>query len=32
MLGRVVDALGQPVDGLGPIKAKEEYPVEKIAP
>jgi len=32
MLGRVVDALGQPVDGLGPIKAKEEYPVERIAP
>ncbi len=32
MLGRVVDALGQPVDGLGPIKTKQEYPVEKIAP
>jgi len=32
MLGRVVDALGQPVDGLWPIKAKETYPVERIAP
>src|SRR6266480_3446850 len=32
MLGRVVDALGQPVDGKGPIKAESAYPVEKIAP
>jgi len=32
MLGRVVDALGNPVDGKGPIKAKAFYPVEKIAP
>jgi len=32
MLGRVVNALGEPVDGLGPIKAKESYPVERIAP
>ena len=32
MLGRVVDALGNPVDGNGPIAAKETYPVEKIAP
>jgi F-type H+-transporting ATPase subunit alpha len=32
MLGRVVNTLGEPVDGLGPIKAKEEYPVERIAP
>ncbi len=32
MLGRVVDALGQPVDGLGPIKTKEKYAVERIAP
>src|SRR2546427_8168980 len=32
MLGRVVDALGQPVDGKGPIKTDIAYPVEKIAP
>jgi len=32
MLGRVVNALGQPVDGKGPVKAEAAYPVEKIAP
>jgi len=32
LLGRVVDALGAPVDGKGPIEASETYPVEKIAP
>ncbi|MBU6301013.1 MAG: F0F1 ATP synthase subunit alpha [Verrucomicrobia bacterium] len=32
LLGRVVDALGQPVDGKGPIQAESFYPVEKIAP
>src|SRR5438552_1045960 len=32
LLGRVVDALGQPVDGKGPIKSETSYPVEKIAP
>lgn len=32
LLGRVVDALGAPVDGKGPIDAQETYPVEKIAP
>jgi len=32
LLGRVVDALGQPVDGKGPIDSDETYPVEKIAP
>jgi F-type H+-transporting ATPase subunit alpha len=32
LLGRVVDALGRPVDGKGPIESKESYPVEKIAP
>jgi F-type H+-transporting ATPase subunit alpha len=32
LLGRVVDALGRPVDGKGPIDAKEFFPVEKIAP
>jgi len=32
LLGRVVDALGQPVDGKGAIESEETYPVEKIAP
>src|SRR5437588_12873077 len=32
MLGRVVNALGLPVDGKGPIKTDAAYPVEKIAP
>ena len=32
LLGRVVDALGNPVDGKGPIQSTERYPVEKIAP
>src|SRR3954452_4401391 len=32
MLGRVVDTLGQPVDGKGPIKSNVAYPIEKIAP
>ena len=32
MLGRVVNALGQPVDGKGPIAATGTAPVEKIAP
>jgi F-type H+-transporting ATPase subunit alpha len=32
MVGRVVDALGQPVDGKGPIAAKEFRPLERYAP
>ena len=32
MIGRVVDALGNPVDGKGPIAAKRRRPVEVIAP
>jgi F-type H+-transporting ATPase subunit alpha len=32
LLGRVVDALGHPVDGRGPIKADGYRPVEMIAP
>jgi len=32
LLGRVVDSLGNPVDGKGPIDAKETSPIEKIAP
>src|SRR3954453_20653554 len=32
LLGRVVDTLGRPLDGKGPIKETAFYPVEKIAP
>ena len=32
LLGRVVDALGKPIDGKGPINAKASSPVEKVAP
>ena len=32
MVGRVVDPLGQPQDGKGPIDYKERYPIERIAP
>ena len=32
MLGRVVDALGQPIDGKGPIEYKASRPVESEAP
>jgi F-type H+/Na+-transporting ATPase subunit alpha len=32
MLGRVVNALGQPVDGKGPITTKQFAPIERIAP
>ena len=32
LIGRVVDSLGKPVDGKGPIKATTSYPIEKIAP
>ena len=32
LLGRVVNALGQPLDGKGPVKSEVSYPVEKIAP
>jgi F-type H+/Na+-transporting ATPase subunit alpha len=32
LLGRVVNTLGQPVDGKGPIKSEVAYPVEKLAP
>lgn len=31
LIGRVVDGLGSPIDGKGPIKTKTSYPVEKIA-
>ncbi|MGE0080764.1 MAG: F0F1 ATP synthase subunit alpha [Thiohalomonadaceae bacterium] len=32
LLGRVVNALGQPIDGKGPIDTKTSSPIEKIAP
>lgn len=32
VVGRVVDPLGEPVDGKGSIKSNDFYPVEKIAP
>src|ERR687886_2684179 len=32
MLGRVVNALGQPVDGKGPIVTKQFAPIERLAP
>jgi F-type H+-transporting ATPase subunit alpha len=32
LLGRVVNALGEPIDGGGPINAKLTSPVEKVAP
>jgi F-type H+/Na+-transporting ATPase subunit alpha len=32
LVGRVVNALGQPIDGKGPINAKLTDPIEKIAP
>jgi F-type H+-transporting ATPase subunit alpha len=32
MLGRVVNALGQPIDGKGPIATTEYLPIERIAP
>lgn len=31
-IGRVVDSLGRPIDGKGPVKSSKKYPVEKIAP
>ncbi len=32
LLGRVVNALGQPIDGKGPINARESDVIEKVAP
>jgi F-type H+-transporting ATPase subunit alpha len=32
MIGRVVDALGQPIDGKGPIATTKTRPVERVAP
>ncbi len=32
LLGRVVNSLGEPIDGKGPIDASEQSPIEKVAP
>jgi len=32
LIGRVVNALGQPIDGKGPVQSSEYYPVERLAP
>ncbi|WP_330924981.1 F0F1 ATP synthase subunit alpha [Candidatus Sororendozoicomonas aggregata] len=32
LMGRVVDALGNPIDGQGPVKTKQTSPIEKVAP
>ncbi len=32
MIGRVVNALGEPIDGKGPISAERRLPIERIAP
>jgi F-type H+/Na+-transporting ATPase subunit alpha len=32
MVGRVVNPLGEPIDGKGPINATERYPIERLAP
>ena len=32
LLGRVVDALGNPIDGKGPVNAKAKAPLERVAP
>jgi F-type H+/Na+-transporting ATPase subunit alpha len=32
MLGRVVNSLGQPIDGKGPIQAERNSPIERVAP
>ena len=32
MLGRVINALGQPIDGKGPITSNQYRPIEQIAP
>src|SRR5438477_12014282 len=32
LLGRVVNTLGEPLDGRGPVNSDDAYPVEKIAP
>ena len=31
LLGRIIDGMGNPLDGLGPIEADEEYPLHSLA-
>ncbi len=32
LVGRVVNPLGEPIDGKGPVEATDHYPIERIAP
>ena len=32
LIGRVINPVGDPLDGMGPVEAKKRYPLEKIAP
>ncbi len=32
LLGRVIDPLGRPLDGMGPVTADERLPIERVAP
>jgi len=32
LIGRVVDALGRPIDGKGPVKTSKTRPIERVAP
>src|SRR5690348_7744581 len=32
LLGRVVDSLGRPLDGKGPVQAERNAPIERVAP
>ena len=32
LMGRVIDSLGNPIDGMGPIQSTKKSPIEKIAP
>ncbi len=32
LLGRVINPLGEPIDGKGPVRPEQHYPIEKIAP
>ncbi|MEX5563601.1 F0F1 ATP synthase subunit alpha [Pseudophaeobacter sp. 1A16562] len=32
LLGRVVDAMGQPIDGAGPLQCRDRAPIERAAP
>ena len=32
VLGRILNVLGEPVDGLGPVESKQRYPIHRAAP